>query len=283
VSTATEVRTPPHHDTLTCYTDYQCRLPECVARVRAYEKRRRHSKAAGTWQPLVDATPVREHLLELHAAGVTVYRVATLTGLSDNVIRGFTQTTRAGQRINGRRHRTTPAIANKILAIDVQTAAPAKVNAIGSLRRLQALVALGWPLQEVARRTGISDQTMYNIARQPLILATTAAKVTAAYEQLKNTRASRSTTISAQQRNTARNRAASHRWPPPKYWDEVGAIDDPDFQPQYGISRLEVVAQDAWWLLRSGLNSQQIATRLGISRDYVEKALREVPEEQVAA
>jgi len=279
----TAVRTPPNHDTLTCYTDYQCRRPDCVARARAYENNRRHAKAEGTWQPLIDAAPVREHLLRLHAAGITVYRAATLTGLSDNVIRGFTQTTRAGERVNGRRHRTTQAIADKILAVDVETAAPAKVSAIGSLRRLQALVALGWPMQEVSRRTGLSGQTMYNIARQPLILASTAANVEAAYEQLKNTRASRTTKVSTQQRNTALNRAASHRWPPPSYWDEVGAIDDPDFEPRYGITSAQVIAEEARWLMQvGGLTQEQAADRLGRSHSYVKQSLHDYPE-QVAA
>lgn len=279
----TAVRTPPNHDTLTCYSDYQCRLPACVARARAYEKRRRDAKAAGTWQPFIDAKPVREHLLALHAVGVTVHRVAALTGLSDNVVRGFTQATRAGQRINGRRSRTTPEVAQKILAIDPAEAAPAKVLAIGSLRRLQALAALGWPAQEVSRRTGISGQTVYNIGRQPFILASTAARVAAAYEQLRGKRPSRHT-VSAQQISTARNRAASHRWPPPKYWDEVGAIDDPDFEPQYGISAAEVIAQEAHWLMTAGgLSMDQAADRLGKSRSYIDKSLRDYPQGGSAA
>lgn len=277
----TAVRTPPNHDTLTCYTDYQCRLPACVARARAYEKRRREARANGTWQPLIDAEPVRRHLLQLHAAGITVNRVAILTGLRDNTVRGFTQQTRAGQRINGRRKRTTREIADKILAIDPAETGPARVNPIGSLRRLQALIALGWPLQEVSRRTGLSDQTMYNIGRQKLILASTAASVTAAYEQLKNVRPTRRT-VSLQQRTTARNRAAAHRWPPPNYWDQTGAIDDPDFLPDYGISRGEIVAQEARWLLDSGLSRDEAASRLGVSRFYVDKALREYPEKAAA-
>lgn len=279
----TAVRTPPHHDTLTCYTDYQCRLPVCVARARAYEAERRNGQANGTWQPLVDATDARNHLLKLYAAGITVYRVATITGLSDHVVRGITQPTRSGQRIDGRRYRLTPQVAEKILAVNPEVVAPAKVSPVGSIRRIQALAAIGWSTEGIARRTGISGQTMYYAKRQTLILSRTATRISDAYDKLSRTRPTRRM-VNLQQSNTARNRAAANGWPPPSYWRKVGCIDDPEFQPEYGVTKGQILAENARWLMAiNGMNRDQVAQRLGETRDNIDTVLRRYPDPEQAA
>lgn len=55
-------RQPPHHRNLTCVKEYRCKRPECVARNQAYARRRYRQQGYGTWQPLVDATPARQHI-----------------------------------------------------------------------------------------------------------------------------------------------------------------------------------------------------------------------------
>jgi hypothetical protein len=279
----TTVRTPPNHDTLTCYTDYECRRPECVARARAYEKRRRSARAAGTWQPLVDAEPIRQHLLNLYAAGLTPHRIGAITGLPDRTIRGFTERQLRGGRRTGLRRRTTPEIARLILAINPDPTTAGKVDPTASLRRIHALTATGWPLLHIAQRTGIAYTTLRGVARQALILHGTATAIALAYEQLRSLSPTRNG-VSTLEARKARTRAAGRRWPIPAYWDDPEhPIDDPHFEPEYGITRGEIVAEEARWLLDGGLTRDQAAQQLGVSRFYVDKALRDHPGNSEAA
>lgn len=283
MTTATEVRTPPHHDNLTCYVEYRCRRPECVARMRSYERERRRNKAAGI-STFVDAEPVRQHIYALRAAGISVSRLAVLTGLPGRTINGFTerQWGSHGQRL-GLRQRTSPRVAGLILAIEPDPAIATKVSSIASRRRIQALVAIGWPQTHIAKRAGLAHSTLNDILRKPSIMASTAATVAAAYDDIRGRRIARSG-VSAREAKMARSRAASYRWPTPAYWDDPEhPIDDPDFEPFYGVSSAQVMAEEARWLMRmGGLTQEQAAARLGRSHSYIKSALHDYPE-QVAA
>lgn len=271
----TAVRQPPHHRTLTCYTDYRCRLPECVARFNAYDRTRRRAQAAGTWQPLVDAEPIRKHLLALHAAGITIHRVATLTGLTDTAIRSFTQHASAKNR---RRHRATHETAAKILAISLDTATPGYVDATGTRRRLHALVAIGWPLEVVATYVGVSQRNIWSLTQRNKVRATTARNVADVYGELCNEKPTRNG-VSKWHAKQARNRASARRWPTPTYWDETGGIDDPDFIPDYKVTQAEILAEEAHWLITTaGLTRGQVAERLGKHRSYIDRVLVDHPQ-----
>jgi AraC-like DNA-binding protein len=269
-------REPPHHDTLTCYCDYQCRLPECVQRYRAWENKRYHAKAAGTWQPLLDAEPVRQHLLQLHAAGITIHRVAAITGLTYRAVRNFTQHDYG--HTASRKRRVTPEVAAKILAVNTRDHTPGNVDSTGSRRRIQALVAIGWPSIYVADRAGIHRSNRSVIVNRPTVRATTAQRITAAYDEMRHQKPARHG-ISKTSIKRAKQQAAANRWPTPSYWDECGAIDDPHFEPQYGVSRRELVAQDANWIMRTtGLDRATTAQRLGVHKSYLDHAFRDHPE-----
>lgn len=279
----TATRTAPHHNNTTCYTAYGCRLPECVARIRAYERDRRRARAAGI-SPFVDAEPVRQHLLALLAAGISPTRVAALTGYPDRTIRGFIerQIGPRGRRM-GLRQRTSPVMAQAILAIPVDPAMAAKVNSVASCRRIQALIAIGWPQLHIARNCAISYETLSEAMRQPTIMAASAQAITDTYNNLRDKRPIRNG-VSARQTNMARARAASHQWPTPDYWDDPDhPIDDEGFEPEYGVSRAEIIAKEARWLLDSGFHRDHVAQRLGISRFYLDRSLREYPETKQAA
>ncbi|MPY47079.1 hypothetical protein [Streptomyces acidicola] len=268
-------RQPPHHDTLTCYTDYKCRLPECVDRYNAWSRDRERAIADGTWQPLLDAEPIRQHLLTLHAAGITIHRVAQLTGLTYRSVRSFTQHDYGNAA--PRRHRATREVAAKILAINLDEHTPAVVSPIGTQRRFRALVAIGWPTVHTAIRAGLHPSNRNSMLRYPTIQARTAQRVAAVYDEMRHESPAKHG-ISATSIKRAKLQAQRERWAPPSYWDEVGGIDDPDFEPQYGITRREIVAQDAHWLMQSGLDRAAAAERLGVSKSYVEHALAAHPD-----
>lgn len=270
----TTVRQPPHHDTLTCYVNYGCRLPECVERKNAWARTRDRALRAGTWQPLEDAAPVRSHLRTLLNSGLTQQRIADLAGVPHQSITDLIR----GRSKRGLRHRTSPEFAAKILAVD-PAASPARVDATGSQRRIQALVAAGWPLLHIGRQLDLNPQRPEQILRQDRVYATTRDIVLDGYLWLARRRPEKRG-VPKDKARQSRERARANRWPDPGYWAaRMDVIDDPDFEPLYGISRREIVAHDANEIMRlCGLDRAAAAERLGVSKSYVEHAFLDHPE-----
>lgn len=282
MTTATLTRTPPNHDTLTCYTDYKCRLPECVTRYNERSNQRIRAQKAGTWNGLVDAEPVRRHILTLQAVGIGPYIIAGIVNVRVQAIYDFLGS--RGKR--GRKHRTTPELAAKILAITPDSNIAGRIDATGTVRRLRALTANGWPGKHIARHAGLNTEHVYVMLRcpdrHPTVLPETAQAITDTYNTLRTQRPSRHG-ISKGHAKQARARAAANRWPNTKYWDQhPELIDDPNFTPQ--LTRIEQIAEDARWLLDTGVDIDDIAQRLDVSRFYIDRALSETqPREETAA
>ncbi|MGQ5576277.1 hypothetical protein [Streptomyces sp. ECR3.8] len=274
-------RQPPHHNNLTCYTDYKCRLPECVERYNAWGRERGRAITNGTWQPLLDAEPVRQHLLNLHAAGITIHRVARLTGMQYRSVRNFTQHDYGNAA--PRRRRVTREVAEKLLAITVEEHTPGHVSPVGTLRRFRALAAIGWPTLHTARRAGLHPSNRNSMFRYETIRATTAQRVAEAYDEMRHQEPARHG-VSATSIKRAKLQAERGRWAPPAYWDETGAIDDPDFEPMYGLTRREIIAQDAHWIMTTlNVGRAAAAERLGVSKAYIDHAFRDHPQYAVEA
>ncbi|MFJ4925355.1 hypothetical protein [Streptomyces sp. NPDC088736] len=274
----TAVRTAPHHRNLTCYTDYACRLPECSERYRDWQRNRARAVADGTWQPFIDATPVREHLLKLYAAGLTPHRVSVLTGIDWNTIRLYTQP--AVKQGRGMTRRTTVEFQAKILAVQAAPTLPGRVDPTGTRRRIQALSAIGWPLKELGPHIGIQPDNVRRIlVRSQMVYGATAQATMTAYNELRDSRPRRHGVSKIGVARALRN-AKQHRWAPPKYWDQhPGAIDDPHFESMYRVTRREIVAQDANWIMTTlGLSKAAAAERLGVDKSYIEHAFRDHPE-----
>lgn len=270
----TAVREAPHHRTLTCYTDYGCRLPECRERYLAWERDRAARQADGTWDNLIDAAPVRQHIQRLMAQGYTVHRIAVIAELPAHSIRDF-----IGNGVRGRRYRTNPTTAEKILSVSTESTAPTFIDPTGTRRRLQALVAAGWPLTTIDRQIGYKSNHLRKILTERRIHVTTSVFVAGVYEEYRDRKPERNGVAKYLARK-ARERAAVNRWPTPGYWvDRMDVIDDPDFEPLYGVTRREIIAQDANLIMRTtGVDKTAAAERLGVSRSYIEHAFRDHPE-----
>jgi hypothetical protein len=282
----TAVREAPHHRNLTCYVNYSCRLPACVERTRAYYQRREAARKAGEWQPFVDAEPVREHLRTLAEHGITPYRAAAMAGIGARSLHPLFQPRNGRRRTH--RHTVRAEIAAKILAVTPDAAAPGRVDPTGTARRICALVADGWPMRHLADQLGFGNTYIHQIvqraAKGHLVLARTAGLVADGYDRLKDEQPSENG-IGQRVINLARNHAASRRWPPTSYWaSRMDDIDDPHFEPMYGITRREVIAQDAGELMQiGGLTRAAAAARLGVSKAYVDHAFRDHPEYAIEA
>lgn len=268
--TTTPAPQPPHHDNMTCYRFYDCRLPACVERVRNYWRDREQAVNEGTWQPYVDAAPIRQHLLALNTAGITDSRIAQVTGLPLRTITGFSKP----RSDRGRKRGTRPEIADKILAVTVDNTRPSYVDPTGARRRIGALVAKGWPMNQLATRLSAPPSFVWGIFQRTTIRITTAEAIENLYDELVDKRPERRGIDKASSKR-ARAHAARNRWAPPTYWaDRMDVIDDPDFTPEYGISRTEIVAREAVWLLEAGSSIDTVAQRLGVTTGYVEDAIR---------
>jgi hypothetical protein len=134
------------HGTRSRYVVERCRCRSCRSANTAYwRERRRHPS------PLVDATPVREHLEWLASRGIGKRAIAAATGLHTTVIVAIR---------SGRRRRITIGVGEALLAVSVQDLKPldgALVDAGDTWRRIEQLVAAGRTRAWIARQLGAPD------------------------------------------------------------------------------------------------------------------------------
>jgi hypothetical protein len=270
VNTAT--RTPPHHNNLSCYKHYDCRLPACVARHSAYQRRVNRLRGYGTWQPFVDAEPVRQHLKMLIGYGISFERTARLAGVYPALIAGLLYP--MGDR--GLKQRMRADNAARILAVK---AVPENIDdlhaidATGTRRRLQALAAIGFPFTRLGEHLPLHPAQVGRVARSPQVHAGTARAVAKVYDRLWN----QDPTQYGVRPATAlkvRRYAKSQGWAPPAAWDD-DLIDDPAAEPDYGqqVPRYVELAENGLELEHLGHTRQHAADRLGVTRDTLQQAI----------
>lgn len=268
------------HGTYACYGLDKCRCYPCAAAQSAYEIARQKQHAYGRWDNLVDAGPVREHVLQLTAAGIGHKRVARLAGVGHNTV---------GQLLYGKpgcspSRRIRKETAAALMAVRADTgllAGGVNVPAIGTHRRVHALVALGWSQQKLADRLGMLRSNLGTMLRQDQITARTARVVAALYDELWQTPPPEAVHREKIAASRARGMACRNGWAPPMAWDD-DSIDDPNAQPDTATrianrkTKLPPV-DELRWLLDTGESIAAIASRFGVSEDGVSKALGRTP------
>jgi DNA-binding NarL/FixJ family response regulator len=214
------------HGTRVAYVKDRCRCTDCTAANTAAGRAVHRAQTFGRWWPFVDAAPVREHIRALRAAGIGVERIALLAGMSTSHVRELADLGRDG---NPGIRRVRPATAQQVLRIRIDQAnrAPrSHVVATGTRRRLQALIAVGWPHDELAARLGRSSAGLRRSMLSDFVTAQTAQDVCALYEQLWIVRPPQSTDDQRAAVDAARAFAAERGWLPPLAWDDIDT--DPD-------------------------------------------------------
>lgn len=250
-----------------------CRCYPCAAAVSAYRLQRERAVAAGTWQPFVDAQPVRDHLALLASQGIGWRRTAHLAGLSNGTVGKLLYGRPSIGRAPSSKVRAETAAA--ILAVRPASRAIADhavVDATGYRRRMQALVARGFTQRYLAGRLGIAPRN-FDI-RATRVLARTHRAATALYDELWD-RDPLTCGVTELGVSRALAFAAAHGWPPPAAWDD-DTIDDPAALPDLGekTRRQDALVEDAAWIAKTtGADRTAIAQRLGVSRNYLEKTL----------
>jgi hypothetical protein len=276
--------------------------------------------------PLVGAEPARRHVRNLMSAGVSVVRIAEHAGISFAVVSGLLYTRGPGR---GRAEQIRTENARRILAVHAEDVATGYVNPTGTHRRLQALMANGWPQLRLGPHIGLHPVYVNAVLKQTSIFGTTAANVAAAYDRLWN-QDPRQHGVCIGTYKKVRTLAQANGWAPPGAWDD-DIIDDPAAAPDWtghcgsdrgywmhrnqqlpmcprcetahtewlaerahlaprqlnrekfrarsaAASREADLAHDARELMRYGVDTEQAAARLGVTRQHLQQALIRHPE-----
>lgn len=264
-TTVAEAWPDGHTPSRACYIR-GCRQPACKKADYQYMSRIRLEHHRGQ-RRRTDATQTRHHIERLTAAGWTQAQIARTAGL-------------AGRTINDIVHgaptiaKTTAAV---ILAIPIGPAPHDNRNTdpTGSIRRIRALVAIGWPIAQLAPCFGLYETALGRIAngRHPQVRAATAAVITHEYRRLARIPGPST---------RARNDAARKGWAGPTAWDD-NSIDDPTALPDLDgpepeLNRNELAAlrrHEVEHLAGFAISATEIAARLGMAFSTVTEILRQ--------
>ena len=222
---------PHRHGQRAAYVKDRCRCTACTAANTAASRTSTREQALGHPGPLVDAGAVRAHLHQLRSAHIGYQQIGILSGTSATQIREIAGAViRSGSRPPIRRIRRD--LARRLLTIEpipAHRAVHCQVDATGARRRLQALVAIGWPPDTLADRLGRTPADLRRtLTGTTAVTERTARHIRDLYDRLWDTQPPRATPAQRHAAESARTHAANHHWPPPLAWDDIDTDPRPD-------------------------------------------------------
>jgi hypothetical protein len=226
---------PPEHKhagAATCFIQHQCRCDPCVAAHNGRERRRTKLKAYGRFDTgLVDAEPVRAHILKLGEFGIGYKRVAELAGVGVTGVRSLIWGRQdPGDRYGEIPKRVAREKAEKILAVQAtieNLGARQSVPSRGAHRRVQALVARGWSLSKIGDRIGVNRSNMGSFMKRPLISVASSRAIAALYEELWDHPPPHEEWRDKIAYSRSLEYARRRRWLPPLAWDDIDSDEEP--------------------------------------------------------
>lgn len=238
-----------HEAAGTCYVIHKCRCTPCRTENARREQWRTRQKAYGRYDNgLVDAQPVREHVQALQAAGLGYIRIARLAGVQPRAVAALlygrqegSSSPRKGEPVKRMKRETAVAILAVEATLDV-LGEKANVPARPYMRRLHALVAVGYSISHLARRLDMEPANLhrrmriFETAHRPgkvLMHAGTARAVVALYEELSNVHPPETEWRERISASRARRYARERGWPVPMDWEAV----DNDFERIASVRR----------------------------------------------
>lgn len=249
-----------NHGTLAMYTTGACRCPDCKRVANRHVKQWRVRKHQG-YEPMVDAKHIRRHVQQLLDQGMSFRGIALTAGYRS---RNSLESALSRKRVMRKVHDRIMAV-----TVDKDTRRFGYVDSTGPRRRLQALMALGWPSRVLAVRIGAKDHgSVLDLTAEhnQTIRRATAEAIKAVYDELWDQQGP--SRISAQ-------RAAKRGWFVPLAWDD-DSIDDPAAIPDLGADhgRRHALAHDFIDTQHEhGGNVEAAAVRLGVTWGGLTRAL----------
>jgi lambda repressor-like predicted transcriptional regulator len=228
--TTTQHTCPPDHahgDTLTCHNRHGCRDDECRNAYNAHRRALRRAAAYGTTpKKFIDAGPVRDHIAALRAQGMSRRDIATAAGLHLRIINDLLY----GRWTSGGSHAVryiTRAMGERVLATEMNIAVVSDgscVPALGTHRRIQALMANGWSIVELGARSGTDIRCSL---WRPTVTARSARAVAELFELLWDQQPPRNSRYERMVATRTIAYAARRNWPRPLAWDDIDTDTSP--------------------------------------------------------
>jgi hypothetical protein len=253
--------------------------PPCQARSAQIKRRRHRELAYGRWQPYADVGPAREHVRALRDSGIGCKKIAAAAGISQGAVRRI-----LGLGALEPTTRIRPAIAAALLSVELSPdlrRPAALADGTGTRRRLQSLIAAGHCRITLAERLGMGNDSMNRLLRgTTCVLVTTAAAVSALYDELWLAPPDESTPTARRRAAAARAEGRRSSWPLPGAWDD-DLIDDPAAPVPSGWAYRETpkhrdsaaVVEDALFVMwHFGYDRKGAAEHMGVSRHALDKA-----------
>ncbi len=258
-----------HAESSTCYIQHQCRCTPCCEAHAARERNRQRQKAYGRFDTgLVDAEPVRQHVLALVEYGIGYKRVAELAGVGVTGVRSLIW----GRQDPGPRYGEIPKRvgrekAEKILAVQPvveNLGARRSVPAIGTHRRIQALVARGWSISRLGRELGWDPGNFHAMLNRENVGAATHRDVASAYERMWNEEPPRASHREKIAYSRSVGYAKRRGWLPPLAWDDIDSDPTPE-NDVVGQGRItaEDLLDDVAFLIEGGESPEQVCIIVG--------------------
>jgi len=181
------------------------------ARRTAWHRNRRRALAYGRWAPTpqLDPAQARDHLHQLRQLGLSLTGISALCGQPESTLVSllYPQSRSYRRWITPTTH---DAIISAWLDLD-RLPAEQRLSAAGTVRRLQALAAIGWSLSALARQLGVSVQSVHHTRTRAKVRADKARAVRDLYQRLQLTPGGSVRTV---------RQAAQSGWLPPLAWDD---------------------------------------------------------------
>lgn len=255
---------------------YGCTRRECLDAYNRTRKLLQLNTSRGIYAT-VPASRAEAHVRQLIHAGRSPIEISTRSGISERTILNLSV---------GRLDRIYRDTEAAVLGVTMpppgyRPTTDGLMDATAARRRLRALSARGFTLTVLAAEVGVTSETIGRIRqhRADQVRISINRDIADAYDRLWNADPlHHGATLSGSVR--ARKWALRQGWAPPAAWDDE-TIADPDAQPhmpESDATRARIVAEDARWLLTNGHSRDTAAARLGISRFYLDRSLREHPQ-----
>jgi hypothetical protein len=260
--TRTTIQPVPHGDHR-CYWR-GCRRPECTRAATARNRLNEHLRQTGRGQTCPPDRAAK-HITALREAGMADAEIENAARIHNRQL----------YEIVARRHSIRRATERRILAVAVRRlevpANDSRVSGVGTSRRMQAMVAAGWPPVALAARLKIPQNHVCRLFRPDRRVALgTALKVRTLFAEAWAQKPEDHGVLPHMARR-ARNLAARNGWHPAAVWDN---FDDPAEEAKYGehVSRVQAIVEDTAELIREGLSPEGVEMRLAIKWESIRRA-----------
>lgn len=265
------------------YITHKCHCDTCRAANRDKEQVRRRAKLYGRYH-MVDGEPVRAHIRSLMDAGMGIKAIARAGGWKGSgtvgaILYGKWADQPDHPEYRPPRKQVTGAVANRIYAIRPALQPGAKVDALGTTRRLQALVARGYSLLRIADALGVGHLAVWRLVHgeSARCLESTRVAVAALFDQWCDTPPPVKTGYQGGSVTRALGLAKRNGWLVAACWDDIDLDEAPSLgepdpalrTPTGRATRSTVHPDDIRLMLATHSTSWAAAARLCITRPYL--------------